>query len=95
MREVKLPEVTKEEAEATLMVLFTTPLKRLGLVDTHIKINKLELQQEHHTQKECQVEKSTIVLGENVISVCMPVCTCVIVARRGSTRTTSLCVNKG
>lgn len=51
MRKVKLPEVTKEEAEATLMVFFTTPLQRLGLLDTHIKTNKLELQQERYTQK--------------------------------------------
>lgn len=35
VRKVKLPEVTKEEAEATFVVVFTTPLKRLGLVDAH------------------------------------------------------------
>lgn len=39
MRKVKLPEVTKEEAEATFMVLFTTPLKRLGLVDKRTHAN--------------------------------------------------------
>lgn len=56
VRKVKLPEVTKEEAEATLMVVFTTPLKRLGLVDkqrhTHKnrKTNEGVLQTEHCTQ---------------------------------------------
>lgn len=35
VRKVKLPEVAKEEAEATFMVLFTPPLQRLRLVDTH------------------------------------------------------------
>ena len=40
VRKVKLPEMTKEEAEATLMVLFTTPLKRLGLVETQTHKDK-------------------------------------------------------
>lgn len=53
MRKVKLPEVTKEEAEATFMVLFTAPLKRLGLVNTHThkQTIKLVLQREHYAHK--------------------------------------------
>lgn len=68
MRKVKLPEVTKEEAEATLMVLFTTPLKRLGLdtwTHTQRQTSLCYKQGITHT-KSCQEEKSTIVLGENV-----------------------------
>lgn len=34
MRKVELPKMAKEEAEATFMVVFTTPLKGFGLVNT-------------------------------------------------------------
>lgn len=58
VRKVKLPEVTKEEAEATFMVLFTTPLERLGLEQTqrqtslchreNYALNVLSSGEEHH-----------------------------------------------
>lgn len=34
MRKIELPKMAKEEAEATFMVVFTTPLKGFGLVNT-------------------------------------------------------------
>lgn len=41
MRKIELPKMAKEEAEATFMVVFTTPLKGFGLVNmpthTHTK----------------------------------------------------------
>lgn len=83
MREVKLPEVAEEEAEASLVVLFTTPLQRLGLADAH------EQRQTSWRYKEgtlhaarCRAERSAIVLQENVISVCGTACMCDIIKRR-------------
>lgn len=50
MRKVKLPEVTKEEAEATFMVLFTTPLKRFGLVEMHTKADTQRQTSSYHKE---------------------------------------------
>lgn len=51
MRKVKLPEVTEEKAEATFMVLFATPLKRLGLVNIH---------KHKHTHRQTRVTKRAL-----------------------------------
>lgn len=83
MRKVKLPEVPKEEAEASLMVLFTTPLQRLGLADAHKQRQTNSCYKESILHaKQCRAERSTIVLRENVIDVCRTACVCDIIERR-------------
>lgn len=82
MRKVKLPEVTKEEAEASLVVLFTTPLQRLGLADAHKRRQTSSRYKESILRaKQCRAERSTIVSQENVIDVCRTACVCDIIER--------------
>lgn len=69
MRKIKFPEVIKEKAEATLMVLFASPLQRFGLFNA--QTNKHRNKELSFWYKEAilhskqdQVERSPIVSEE-------------------------------
>lgn len=65
MRKVELPEVSEEEVEASLVVVFAAPLQRLGLAETQGRT----LQRQQCTRQNSVAQRGAPLCDGSIISV--------------------------